>query len=178
MSRQAPDPWIQAVLEQHERSLVAYAARITGDVERARDVVQETFLRLLRADRKDIEARVTEWLFTVCRNRALDTLAKEKPMRPIDPVQVKERTAPDTDPSRALEEGETLLRIDVELERLPEAQREVIELKFRHGLSYRSISEVTRHSIGHVGWLLHHGIKTLRLHMASESAQQATEAKS
>ncbi len=38
--------WIRQALERHERPLVHYAARLIGDVERARDVVQETFLRL------------------------------------------------------------------------------------------------------------------------------------
>ena len=35
-------------MARHERGLVAYAARITGDLERARDVVQETFIEYLR----------------------------------------------------------------------------------------------------------------------------------
>ncbi len=40
--------WLRGVLAEYERPLVAYAARITGDVESARDVVQEVFLRLCR----------------------------------------------------------------------------------------------------------------------------------
>ena len=51
---------------------------------------------------------------------------------------------------------------------LPDTQREVLELRFGPGLSYREISAVTEHSIGHVGWLIHHGIRALRSRLAGD----------
>ena len=72
--------WIRSAVEAYERPLVRYAARITGDVERGRDVAQEAFLRLCRADRASIDGHLAEWLFTVCRNRALDVKRKEMRM--------------------------------------------------------------------------------------------------
>ncbi|GAB4154632.1 MAG: hypothetical protein Tsb009_31290 [Planctomycetaceae bacterium] len=39
--------WIHEVLEKFEGPLVRYAQRILGDVERARDATQETFLRIV-----------------------------------------------------------------------------------------------------------------------------------
>jgi RNA polymerase sigma-70 factor (ECF subfamily) len=38
--------WIEASVERWERPLIAYAQRILGDDNDARDIVQETFLRL------------------------------------------------------------------------------------------------------------------------------------
>src|SRR5437660_1477623 len=47
MSRErSQDQWIQSAVLQFEPPLILYAARILGDIDRARDVVQETFLRL------------------------------------------------------------------------------------------------------------------------------------
>ena len=43
--------WMQGVLAEYEGPLTRYAARITGDAELARDVVQEVFLRLCREAR-------------------------------------------------------------------------------------------------------------------------------
>ena len=63
--------WLAAVLRQYEGPLILYAARITKDLERARDVVQEAFLRLLKEDPATIESHLAEWLYTVCRNKAL-----------------------------------------------------------------------------------------------------------
>ena len=41
--------WFRSVMAAQEGPLLRYAGRILGDVERARDVVQETFLRLLKS---------------------------------------------------------------------------------------------------------------------------------
>ena len=81
----APDlphrEWVRAVVARYERPLVSYAAHLAGDVERARDVVQETFVRLCDASRAQVEPRLPQWLFTVSRNLALDARRKEKRMR-------------------------------------------------------------------------------------------------
>src|SRR5436853_1239291 len=66
------EQWIQSAVLQYEAPLVLYAARILGDIDRARDVVQETFLRLCRQERSEVGPRLLEWLFAVCRNSALD----------------------------------------------------------------------------------------------------------
>ena len=45
--------WLHSVVQQYENGLVRYAARLLGDVERARDVAQDTFLRLCREPRAE-----------------------------------------------------------------------------------------------------------------------------
>ncbi len=45
---------------------------------------------------------------------------------------------------------------------LPPQQRELIQLKFDAGLSYKEMSEATRMSISNVGVQLHTAIQTLR----------------
>ncbi|MEI8284587.1 MAG: sigma factor [bacterium] len=58
---------IPFAIERFERVLISYAKEITGDIESARDAVQETFLRLSRQDLVAIEPRLAPWLFCVCR---------------------------------------------------------------------------------------------------------------
>jgi RNA polymerase sigma factor (sigma-70 family) len=70
--------WIEQALERYERPLVGYALRLVGDPDAARDVVQDTFLRLCKADRRKVEQGLAAWLYTVCRNRALDLMRREK----------------------------------------------------------------------------------------------------
>ena len=65
---------IDCALERYERPLISYAKTITGDLESARDAVQETFLRLSRQDLAALEPRLAPWLFFVCRNCAVDHL--------------------------------------------------------------------------------------------------------
>ena len=79
MSRLPDSQWVVDALDRHERPLLRYAKWLLGDVEMARDVVQETFLRLCREDRARVDGHLAAWLFTVCRNLALD--AREKASR-------------------------------------------------------------------------------------------------
>ncbi len=68
--------WVQTTVRQHQAALIRYAARLLGDPDRARDVVQDAFVKLMVQPRAQIDGHVVEWLFTVCRHRALDVARK------------------------------------------------------------------------------------------------------
>jgi DNA-directed RNA polymerase specialized sigma24 family protein len=61
--------------------LVRYAKRLLGDAARAEDVLQDTFVRLMAQPAAALNAHTTEWLFTVCRHRALVELRRENRLR-------------------------------------------------------------------------------------------------
>jgi RNA polymerase sigma-70 factor (ECF subfamily) len=161
--------WIRAALDEHERPLVRYAQRLTGDLERARDIVQDTFLKLCRRGADELDGHLAEWLYTVCRNKALDVLRKERRMKtlPEETIAVAEK---DSAPDETAERRDTFERVLELVGRLPENQREVILLKFQRELSYREIAEVTGHSVSNVGFLIHQGVKTLRHRMKTHHA--------
>lgn len=154
--------WFAGVVRQYEQPLVLYAARITRDLERARDVVQEAFLKLAQMDRHDVEPRLAEWLYTVCRNRSLDVRRKERRVEPLAEGSAERQEASDPLPDEHLERRESADRALRLLERLPDNQQEVIRLRFQHGMSYQQISDVTGLSVSNVGFLLHVGLKALR----------------
>jgi len=156
---------IHEAVAAFEGPLCRYAARILGDLERARDAVQETFLRLLAEDLGRLEGRLGPWLFAVCRSRALDMQRKERRMRSL--AEDRETPSPGPDPARAAVEGETRSRALAALEGLPAAQQEVIRLKFQEGMRYQEISRVTGLSESNVGFLIHRGIRALREQLAA-----------
>lgn len=159
------DAWIQDAITRYEGPLVRYAARIVG-ADRARDVVQDTFERLFEADRASVDGRVPEWLYTVCRNRALDVVRKESRRAKLSvlapPVE------PAASPHETAERRELLRRALDAVERLPAKQAEVLRLKLRDGLSYAQIAERTGLKTGYVGYLLHHGLKAVRAELAGD----------
>lgn len=158
--------WIREAVERYEGPLVLYASRLTNDEERARDVVQEVFLRLCSQPRAEVESHLAEWLYTVCRNRSLDIRRKEKRMSPLSESQATKRAGTDVAPDEAYERTETTSHMLKALKGLPNNQQEVIRLKFQHGLTYREISRVTELSVGNVGFLIHTGLKAIRQQLA------------
>jgi RNA polymerase sigma-70 factor (ECF subfamily) len=165
--------WVRSALARFEGPLLVYAARILGDAEGARDVVQETFLRLCVQERTAIEPRLAEWLFTVCRNRALDVLRKERRMTQLSDEQVQHCLSPDKGPEESVEHRDSAARVLDLLERLPASQREAIRLKFQNGFSYREISRISGHTVTNVGYLIHVGLKTLRGQLQNLDGQPA-----
>ena len=161
----APDSsHLAALLDRYERPLVRYALSIVGDLESARDAVQDTFIRYTRDDGAPrgpgAEKHTEAWLFTVCRHRAIDHQRKFSRIIPMPFPE--ERPDPEPGPAAKLESRDTeasLLRL---LEHLSPNQREVIRLKFQNDLSYKEIAEVTQLSVTNVGFLLHTGLKKLR----------------
>ncbi|MDD5348773.1 MAG: RNA polymerase sigma factor [Chthoniobacteraceae bacterium] len=153
--------WIEPILERFERPLIQYATSIAGTEDRARDIVQDTFLRLAQQGPLEPE-RLAPWLYTVCRNRAIDLKRKENRIVAMNEDSHPEPASSEPSPAARLEAKEQADCLGRLLLRLPENQREVLRLRFQCDLSYREISEITQLGEGNVGFLLHTGIKTLR----------------
>ncbi|GEM_PF-433035 len=164
-------PWIRAVVAQFERPLTLYATKLLNDVERARDVVQEAFLKLCRQERSKIEPYLAEWLYTVCRNRSLDICRKESRMVRMGETPVVAQLDHDSDPSASVEAKETRILVLSMIGGLPDKQQESIRLKFQHGLSYRQISKVMDLTTSYVGYLIHAGLKAIRDQLSEMDAQ-------
>lgn len=163
MAGRAPDmEWARSAVERYERPLTRYAARLMGDSERARDVVQDTFLKLCGQARDEVEPHLAEWLFTVCRNRATDVLRKEGRMARLSDEATQAQTSHDPPPQSILERREDAARVLRLLEDLPQGQQEVIRLKFQNGFSYKEISRISGYSVTNVGFMIHTGLKTIR----------------
>lgn len=163
--------WVRGTLLRYEGDLTRYARRIVGDDETARDVVQETFLRLCRETEPNLDGHLVEWLYTVCRNKALDVRRKEQRMTTIAEEFLIERLATEPTPFDLTEQRDAAGHILSLLDRLPALQQEAIRLKFQSGLTYREIARVMEQSVSHVGVLIHTGLKTLRERVCRENAK-------
>jgi RNA polymerase sigma factor (sigma-70 family) len=156
------EEFIEQALADYESPLIAYACTLLNDLDLARDVVQDTFLRLCQQDTEKVRDSLKPWLYTVCRNRAFDVLRKDKRTQPLGEVQSKIILSPDLQPDENFSQQEQSNRLSTYLDRLPPNQREAIVLKFQQDLSYQQIHEITGHSISNIGFLIHTGLKRLR----------------
>jgi RNA polymerase sigma factor (sigma-70 family) len=152
----------EEIVHRFEMPLLQYARRITGDREQARDVVQETFVKFQLNGALRSQDEPATWLFTVCRNAALNVCRKERRLLYVDEEVIEARESEQPMPFDQLEQKEAsgfLLRI---VSTLPLRQQEVIQLKFQNDLSYEQIAGIMQTTANNVGVLLHTALKTLR----------------
>ncbi len=158
--------WVELALNRHGPALTRYAASLVGEDDLARDIVQDTFLRLCDMSPEELGDRLPAWLFTVCRHRALDHLRKSHRMKPLSDEDLEQQASPLPSPAAAAEQDDALAVVRRLMDALPANQQEVVRLKFQGGLSYEQISRVTSLSVTNVGFLLHTALKTLRTRAA------------
>jgi len=147
-------------LNAYEGPLIGYANTILGDIERAKDAVQDTFLKLWNQQTRPLS--VKPWLYTTCRNRCIDILRKENRTVSIDHTELETHESPSPRPDQSAAENDQHKEILSLFPNLSKNQQEVIRLRFEADLSYREISEITGLKEGNVGFLLHTGLKKLR----------------
>ncbi len=158
--------WVRAAIVSYEAKLLRYTADIVG-ASLARDVVQDTFMKLCRAERSEVESHLSAWLFTVCRNGAIGMRRKVMRLTELDAQTADGAEAA----SDQLEQAQSMQRVRSGLLALTEKQREVVRLKFDAELSYKEIATVTGLSVSNVGFILHTALARLRADMEDEDQQ-------
>jgi len=153
-----------------EAPLLAYALRLTGGREVAEDVVQEAFMKL-HAQFESVQTP-RRWLYRTVHNLALNQRRQEAKIVALYPDADDESAPEDHPPDPAPLPDEQIIRLEgiglvrICLAALEPRTRELIRLKFDEELSYQEISTRTGLSVGNVGYLLHHALKTIGVELA------------
>ena len=168
MTPAAFQSFLEKTVADYERRLVGYAFRVLHDREEAKDAAQETLMKLCRLDpavfAREVDGHLEAWLFTVCRNAALDRLRKSRRVFNTEdgtPTPVDTRPGP----AQEAEAHEESARAQALLATLSPRQREVVHLKFHTSLSYEDIAKLTGMTVNNVGVTLHLALKNLRKKM-------------
>ena len=152
---------VTALYEQHGGRLFSFAFHLTGDHERAEDVVQETFLRAWRtADRLDTSRdSLRPWLFTTARNIVIDLHRRDVARPDIDHSASVLGLTGTNDIKRALDTWQ----IEQALARLTAEHREVIVACHFRGETVAQASERLGIPAGTVKSRVYYALRALRV---------------
>ena len=134
--------------EANRSHLRGVAYRMLGSLSEAEDAVQETWLRLSRADRSDVD-NLAGWLTTVIARVCLDLLRARRARREeaIDEDAPEPAADPASNPERELMLAQSVgLALLVVLEKLDPAERVAFVLHDMFGLPFEEIAPIVDRS--------------------------------
>ena len=140
-----------------------------GDQTEAEDVLQETFLAVLRErDRAASLRSVRAWLYQVAHNLCLNRLrSRRRAGKAMEAVGHADATIDPSGPAQtALEAAERARVLSAAVERLPPTLAELYHLR-ASGLSYEEVAEITEVPLGTVKSRMHELVKRLREEMTA-----------
>jgi RNA polymerase sigma-70 factor, ECF subfamily len=144
-------PDVEQLYLESRDALTSYFRRRHRSSHAAEDLLQETFMRLMRqVDRCLTAASPRGYLFGIARHVSADAWRRMKPE-----IELPEPTEPD---ARLAVVRETIAD-------MPALQREILDLRFQHDLSYAEIAEALDIPVGTVRSRLHNAIALLRERM-------------
>jgi len=147
----------EALVRLYDQNVLRLALQVVGSSEEARDLYQESFLKVYRSIRNfRAEAKFSTWLYRVVMNVCLDHLRKQNTHKEVLPLSPEDGEAeffqsvpddrPALDPERVMQSKQIALRLQAALERLNPRERMVFELKHYQGMKLRAIGDLCKTS--------------------------------
>ena len=162
------------LVRRYGDSLLGYLARMTGSIELAEDLFQETFKRVHEKADTFRGGRIKSWLFAIATNVAIDGFRRDSRLqvtslnqkldctdgqeRELSAVAVADNSH---EPSQKAIMSERKEQVRQALELLPAKQRATLVLAYYQQLSYPEVAQVLDCSVGTVKTQMYRALKTL-----------------
>ena len=133
------------VVQTHQRMIFSLALKMLCDEEEAKDMVQETFIRVWQRIRElDQQKTISTWIYTIASRLCIDKLRRTNRIvsMPEDQLALR-RFASDNDNQRTLENREWVSIVRTMAEGLSDKQRLVFTLCHLEGLSSAEVEQIT-----------------------------------
>lgn len=158
------------VFQQYYRPLCLYALHYLHDLDEAEDVVQDCFVRLLEAEKRDANSSVSSlsmsnpqnlksFLYAAVRNACIDKLRRKNPI--VQDISPSDLSGIISD-EQAVDSSSREAELWTAIEQLPERCREIFLMSKRDGMTYREIAEELCLSEKTVEHQISKALKTLR----------------
>lgn len=175
-ARQRDADALGRLVELYSPRVFGLVYRLTGSRDAAEDLLQETFLRVVRViGEYEHVGKFEAWLFRIAANLARDRARKrhrrgESGVHDDASGAASAGPAPAVadEPAQALEQREAGERLAAGLQRLPDADREIILLRHYSELSFREIADLLRVPLGTALARAHRALQRLRRELNAE----------
>jgi RNA polymerase sigma-70 factor, ECF subfamily len=171
----------ERLLRRHRRPLYTFLLRMLSDREKAEDLAQETFLRIVKgAAAWEPRARFQTWLYAIARNLCVDQSRRDRfrrtdsldaqdgeEGRPLVETVASDAAAPD----RGAESARMRPLLETALQALPAEQREVFILREQGGIPFREIAEMLRVNENTVKSRMRYAIVALRKALEAQGVE-------
>ena len=133
--------WLN-LLKRYEKQIYNYGMRMTGKNEDALDLMQEVFISVFRnLSTFRNEGSFKSWMFRIAHFRCIEFYRRKKPMQGLDDTpEIESEESSVADSIHTDQENKQLISA---MQRLPLAQKSVVELKFFGQFTFDEIAEQT-----------------------------------
>jgi RNA polymerase sigma-70 factor (ECF subfamily) len=144
----------------------------TGGLIVSEDAVQEAFLAVWRSATRFVaeRAKASTWLLTLVHRRAVDVVRREQPRRAESLDDAPHPTGDDTEEEAWLRLRRT--RVQEALKRLPDKQREALELAYYGGFTQSEVADRLGEPIGTIKSRMFSGLANLRELLAADELEE------
>lgn len=170
----------EILVSRHERAIFNFILRSVGRREVAEELLQETFLRIIKsAPKYQKTAKFTTWAYTIARNLCIDRARKYSKRKEyslnqtvggddggatfLDNLVDDEAASGGVD----LEKKVFLERLKEALDELPEDQREVFVMREFSGLKFREIADILDIPVPTAKSRMRYALESLRAHLSA-----------
>ncbi|MCZ7584136.1 MAG: RNA polymerase sigma factor [Deltaproteobacteria bacterium] len=158
----------EAIMKRYRRMVYFTALKIVGDHDGADEVAQKTFISAYK-NLAGFEGRssLKTWLFRIASNYSKN-FVRDRKRRSGEELQDFAHAVEPSAPG-AIEKAQRRDSLREAVQELPARQREVLELRVDHDLSYGEISELLGCSVSAAKVNYHYAVKSLRARMSGEA---------
>jgi RNA polymerase sigma-70 factor (ECF subfamily) len=160
---------LDRLIEQYQYRLFRYLVYLTASRERAEDIFQETWIRVLeRGHQYDGRSKFEAWLFAIARHLVIDW-QRQKKARSLDSMTDPEEGVPfeiadesEPSPLRLVLTREQKDNVQASLGQVPAIYREVLLLRFQEEMKLEEIAVVLETPISTVKSRLYRGLEAMK----------------
>ncbi len=151
---------LEYLFAEYYKPLVLWADTFLNDIGQAEDLVQEFFVKLWEQELVThlLPKTLKSYLYTSIRNRAINLLDKNDPLRLAFDVEDGIELWEEYNDSQE----ELMRKVEAAVEHLPPRSREIVECVYLKNMKYKEVAEKLEVSVATVKTLLVNSLKTLR----------------